>query len=130
MRSAPTLKIWMTPFASVAMLEKLALLKMARCKRAGLEQRLFRLLAGGIVGANQEVADDGVLCVAQGRDGHDRRKPAAILADVGQLVDVLDPARGLEHQRFESWRDMRAELQAERGGARHHLLAGPKCRRA
>src|SRR5580704_8433379 len=31
MRSAPTLKIWMTPFASVAMLEKLALLKMAAC---------------------------------------------------------------------------------------------------
>ncbi len=33
MRSAPTLKIWMTPFASVAMLEKLALLKIA-CWRA------------------------------------------------------------------------------------------------
>ena len=31
MRSAPTLKIWMTPEASVAMLEKLALLKMALC---------------------------------------------------------------------------------------------------
>jgi len=29
MRSAPTLKIWMTPLASVAMLEKFALLKMA-----------------------------------------------------------------------------------------------------
>jgi hypothetical protein len=28
-RSAPTLKIWMTPLASVAILEKLALLKMA-----------------------------------------------------------------------------------------------------
>src|SRR6185295_6999652 len=32
MRSAPTLKIWMTPVASVAMLEKLALLKIALCK--------------------------------------------------------------------------------------------------
>jgi hypothetical protein len=31
MRSAPTLKIWMTPAASVAMLEKLALLKIAFC---------------------------------------------------------------------------------------------------
>src|SRR6202022_724250 len=30
-RSAPTLKIWMTPWASVAMLEKLALLKIALC---------------------------------------------------------------------------------------------------
>src|SRR5277367_5210926 len=29
MRSAPALKIWMTPFASVAMHEKLALLKIA-----------------------------------------------------------------------------------------------------
>jgi hypothetical protein len=29
MRSAPTLNIWITPLASVAMLEKLALLKMA-----------------------------------------------------------------------------------------------------
>src|SRR5580698_7006044 len=32
MRSAPTLKIWITPLASVAMLEKLALLKIAFCK--------------------------------------------------------------------------------------------------
>src|SRR5664279_245295 len=32
MRSAPTLKIWITPLASVAMLEKLALLKFALCK--------------------------------------------------------------------------------------------------
>jgi hypothetical protein len=31
MRSAPTLKIWITPFASVAMLEKFALLKIALC---------------------------------------------------------------------------------------------------
>ena len=31
-RSAPTLKIWMTPFASVAMLEKFALLKIALCR--------------------------------------------------------------------------------------------------
>jgi hypothetical protein len=32
MRSAPTLNTWMTPFSSVAMLEKLALLKIAFCK--------------------------------------------------------------------------------------------------
>src|SRR5688572_27067517 len=36
MRSAPTLKIWMTPFASVAMLEKLALLKIALCSAPDL----------------------------------------------------------------------------------------------
>ena len=32
MRSAPTLKIWMTPSASVAILEKLALLNIALCR--------------------------------------------------------------------------------------------------
>src|SRR6202043_3412443 len=36
MRSAPTLKIWMTPFESVAMLEKLALLKIALCRAPAL----------------------------------------------------------------------------------------------
>ena len=36
MRSAPTLKIWITPCVSVAMLEKLALLKMARCSASAL----------------------------------------------------------------------------------------------
>jgi hypothetical protein len=36
MRSAPTLKIWITPLASVAMLEKLALLKMALCRAPAL----------------------------------------------------------------------------------------------
>src|SRR5688572_30164515 len=36
MRSAPTLKIWMTPLASVAMLEKFALLKIARCRAPAL----------------------------------------------------------------------------------------------
>ncbi len=56
------------------------------------KQRLFRLLARGVVGADQQVADDGVLIVAQGRDRHDRREAAAVLADVGQLVDVLDTA--------------------------------------
>src|SRR5687767_14609883 len=32
MRSAPTLKIWITPFSSVAMLEKLALFRIAFCR--------------------------------------------------------------------------------------------------
>jgi hypothetical protein len=36
MRSAPTLKIWITPLASVAMLEKLALLKIALCSAPAL----------------------------------------------------------------------------------------------
>jgi hypothetical protein len=41
---------------------------------ARLEQRLFRLLARGVVGADQQVADDGVLRVAQRRDRHDAGK--------------------------------------------------------
>ena len=112
----------MTPFASVAMLEKLALLKIARLQGPRLEQRLFRLLARGVVGANQQIADDGVLRVAQRRDRHHRPEPAPILADVGQLVDVLDPARGLEHQGLEARRDRGSELDAQRFGARDQLL--------
>ena len=60
--------------------------------------------------------------VAQRRDRHDRREAAAVLADVGQLVDVLDAARGLEHQRLEARRDRGAELDAQRLGARDHFL--------
>src|SRR5438309_11451204 len=42
MRSAPTLKIWITPFASVAILEKLALLKIALCKAPALSNAFSR----------------------------------------------------------------------------------------
>jgi hypothetical protein len=42
MRSAPTLKIWMTPWASVAMLEKLALLKIALCNAPVLSRDSWR----------------------------------------------------------------------------------------
>src|SRR4051812_9422537 len=42
MRSAPTLKIWMTPRSSVAMLEKLALLKIAACKAPALNRTSWR----------------------------------------------------------------------------------------
>ena len=83
-------------------------------QRPGLEQRLFRLVSRGVVGANQQIADDGVLRVAQRRDGDHRREPAPVLADVGQLVDVFDPARGLEHQRLEAGRNRRAQLDAQR----------------
>ena len=82
----------------------------------------FDLLARGVVGADQQVADDRVLRVAQRGDRNDRREAAAILADVGQLVDVLDAARGLENQGLEARRDRRAELGAQRLGARDHFL--------
>ncbi len=104
------------------MLEKLALLKIASLQGARLEQRLFRLLARGVVGADQQIADDGVLRVAQRRDRHDRREAAAVLAEIGQLVDVLDAARGLEHQGLKARRNRGSELDAQRFGARDHFL--------
>ena len=63
-----------------------------------------------------------LLIVAKRRDRDDCRKTAAVLADVGQLVDVLDPARGLEDQRLEARRDRGGEFQAQRRGTRDHFL--------
>ena len=60
--------------------------------------------------------------IAQRRDRHDGREAAAVLADIGQLVDVLDAARGLEHQCLEAGRDRRGEFDAQRLGARDHFL--------
>src|ERR1019366_9312538 len=74
-------------------------------QRPCLGQSLFRQLAGAVVGADQQIADDDILRVAQGRDGNTRREAAPILADVGQLVDVLNAARGLEDQCLKAWRD-------------------------
>ena len=42
MRSAPTLNSWMTPFSSVAMLEKLALFKIAFCSALVLSRAALR----------------------------------------------------------------------------------------
>jgi hypothetical protein len=44
---------------------------------------LFDLFARRIVGANQKIADNCILRVAQGRDGERRREPAPVLAEVG-----------------------------------------------
>ncbi len=91
-------------------------------QRSRLEQRLFGLLARGVVGADQQIADDRVVGVAQRGDRHDRREAAAVLADVGQLVDVLDAARGLEYQGLEARGDRGAQFDAQRLGARDHFL--------
>ena len=42
----------------------------------------FDLLAGGIVGANQQVADDRLLCIPKRRDRHHGREARPVLADV------------------------------------------------
>src|ERR1700691_4789265 len=107
----------MTPFASVAILEKLALLKMALCSAPAFEERLFGLLAGGIVGADQQIADDSAEIVAQCGNRHDRRKAAAIFTDVSQLVNVFDAARGLEDQRLEARRNRGCQFDAQCFGA-------------
>ena len=89
-----------------------------------IELLLFflHLLARGVVCADQEIADDGAAIVAQRRNGYDRRKAAAVLADVGQLIDVLDLAGRLEYQGLEARRDCRPELGAQGNGARDELL--------
>ena len=88
----------------------------------GLVELQLDLLAHGIVGADQQVADDVAVVVAQRRDRHDGRKAAAILADVGEFVDVLDPARRLEGQRLEARGDRGRELDAQRLGSCLHFL--------
>ena len=89
----------------------------------------FHLLACGIIGADQQVADDGAQIVAQRRDRYNGRKAAAVLADVGQLVDVFDSARGFENQCLEAWRDRRVEFGAQRHRAGDHFLrVGNVCR--
>ncbi len=80
------------------------------------------LLAHGIVGADQQVSDDVAVIVAQRGDRHDGRKAAAILADVGQFIAVLDPARRLESQRLEAGLDGRGKFLAQRLRPRHHFL--------
>ena len=112
----------MTPLASVAMLEKLALFEDCALQGSRLEQRFFRLLARRVVGADEEIADDGVLLVAQRRDRHHRGEPAPVLAEVGELVVVLDPVRRLEHEGLETGRNRRGELHAQRRGARDDFI--------
>ena len=83
----------------------------------GLDQ-----LSRGVVRTDQQVADNGVLRIAQRGHGDHRRKARAILADIGELVDVLDAARGLEHQGLEAGVDRGREFGAQRHGARDQFL--------
>ncbi len=78
----------------------------------------FYLPTSGVIGANQQIPDYGVLSVTQCGDRYDRWEPAAILSDVGQLINVFNAARGLEHQRVEARSNRGSELRAERSCAR------------
>ena len=75
------------------------------------------LLSDRVVGADQKIADDGVLRVPERRDGDHGREAAAVLSDVGELVDVLDAARRLEDQGLETRGDRGPQFGAERLGA-------------
>jgi hypothetical protein len=81
---------------------------------ACLEERFLRPLSRRVVGADEQIADDALRLVAQRGDRDDGGQSAAVLAEVGQLVDVLDRPRRLEDERLEAGRDGRAELLAQR----------------
>src|SRR5688572_30187607 len=70
-RSAPTLKIWMTPSASVAMLEKFALLKIALCSAPAL--------------SNASARDTSVL-----------RSDACVAGPVGSLIEFSVQVRPID----------------------------------
>jgi hypothetical protein len=52
MRWAPMLKIWMTPFSSVAMLEKLALFRIAVCNAPVFSSAVSRGAAAAVLGSS------------------------------------------------------------------------------
>src|ERR1035437_3009115 len=63
MRSAPTLNIWMSPFSSVAILEKLALLKIAFCKApvfSRASSRRTSVMTSTLPAASSEKAADAI----------------------------------------------------------------------
>jgi hypothetical protein len=95
-----------------------------RALQVAVQAFLFGLgvFACGVVGADQQVADDGLGRVAQRRHRHHGGQPAAVLAQVGQFIDVFDAAPGLEDQRLEARRDGRGELDAHGARALHDLL--------
>jgi hypothetical protein len=60
------------------------------------------VLARGVVGTDEQIADDRVLCVAQRRDGHHRRGSGCRPCGCRSARRCLRSARGLEHQRLEA----------------------------
>ena len=88
----------------------------------GVLQIRFDLLAHGVVGADQQIADYFAEIIAQRRDRHDSRKAGAVLANIGQFIGIFDPARRLERQRLEAWGNGGGELDAKRRGACNHFL--------
>ena len=108
------------------------------CVELVIAQALIELLllclhpfASRVVGADQQISDDGIVIVAQGRDRHDRWQTAAVLANIGQFVDIFDLVRGLEHQRLEARSNRGSQLLAQRLGAHDdfHRIGNPRWRK-
>src|SRR5580765_2457815 len=92
MRSAPTLKIWMTPLASVAMLEKLALLKIAAWRAPVFSRALVRPTCTGTSAASGPMPRPVVMDRESG--GHAARDGPV---DFGRKAFAVE--RGLVHDR-------------------------------
>jgi hypothetical protein len=58
-------------------------------ERAGLDKGFFGHFPRGVVGADQQIADDGVQGVAQRGDRDDCRKPGPVLADIRSVRRCL-----------------------------------------
>ena len=84
----------------------------------------FLLLTRGVIGADQQISDDGFCAVAQRGHRHHCREAAAILANIGQLIDIFYPARGLEYQCLDARCDRCIELKTQDGCARDQLCRG------
>ena len=82
----------------------------------------LNLFARCIIGADQQITDDGVLCIAKRRNRHNCRESAAILADLRQLVDVFDTSRCLKDQCIKARHNRNSKFSAQQLGTRHKLL--------
>jgi hypothetical protein len=63
-----------------------------------------------------------VIIVTQRRDRDDRRKAAAVLADIGQFVDVFDPAEALKVNASKPGAIGSCQLEAQGQCPRLHFL--------
>src|ERR1019366_5547021 len=78
---------------------------------------LFGLFAGGVVGADEQVADDGGGVIAQGGNRDDGGQAGAGLGRPGQFVNVFHAARGFEDEGFVAGGDGGIQFEAEGFGA-------------
>ena len=93
-----------------------------------LHSLVFDLFACRVVRADEQIPDDLVLHIAKGRHRDHGGKPAPVLANVRQLVNVFDPAGRLNTSASKG-RDLRPELDTQRFGASDDFLRVGEVRR-